>query len=372
MNTRKALLTGTMMALSLGAQAHAQTVPALDAPIATHPSAPRSQPIVLTATPAQAQRGGPPANPAATPASSSPVALAPSSSPGTVDAAPRPQYPMHAPPPIAPLSGQQKPLRAREAQAVKMTTEYAAAPVTPVRSTNGLISFVFGQTQPTLVCAPMQICRIELQQGEVINNLNAADVLGWDIMPAAVGEEGNQTISILVKPKEVGLSGNLIIATNRRLYDVQLASRKTDRMMGINFTYPEDQAAQWKAFNENMQRQAAAAAARKDQERRATVLPTGQTITDLDFNFEMTGDRPSWRPLRVYSDGKKTYIEFPDQVENGEAPVLVMLDGSTEQVVNYRKVKNRFIVDQVLERGALLSGVGRRQTKVIIHRTGGA
>ncbi len=373
MISRKTLLTGAIFALSMGGLAQAQSVPALDAPIATHPQAARQQPIVLTATPApatnQAQRA---AAAAQAPTTSAPGAVAPTATPGSVDLAQRPQYPMRAPPPVPVLSGQQKPLRPRETKAVTMTAEFAGAPVTPLRSNNGLVSFVYGQTQPVLVCAPMQICRIELQAGELINNLNAADVLGWDIMPAAVGEEGNQTISILVKPKEVGLQGNLIIATNKRLYDIQLASRKTDRMMGISFSYPEDQAAQWKAFNENMQRQAAVAAAAKDQERRATVLPTGQAIADLDFNFEMTGDRPSWRPLRVYSDGRKTYIEFPDQVENGAAPVLVMLDGSAEQVVNYRKVKNRIIVDQVLDRGALLSGSGRHQTKVVIKRTGGA
>ena len=84
---------------------------------------------------------------------------------------------------------------------------------------------------------------------------------------------------------------------------------------------------------------------------------------------------PSWRPIRVYSNGAKTYIQFPRGVAHGDLPALVALadDGGlftepTKQLVNYRYVNGRFEVDKVLERAALISGVGWDQVSVTITR----
>jgi type IV secretion system protein VirB9 len=95
----------------------------------------------------------------------------------------------------------------------------------------------------------------------------------------------------------------------------------------------------------------------------------------LDFGFRISGDDPSWRPLRVYTDGRKTYIQFPRSLGFGTAPALVGLahDGSwfsdpTEEMVNYRIVGDRYVVDQVLDRAELVTGVGSGQTRVLIAR----
>ncbi|MDT9096864.1 TrbG/VirB9 family P-type conjugative transfer protein, partial [Escherichia coli] len=76
------------------------------------------------------------------------------------------------------------------------------------------------------------------------------------------------------------------------------------------------------------------------------------------FGFRISGDRPRWSPTRVYSDGLKTYIQFPSSQFADEAPALVELDGgSGTQMVNYRVVGDRYVVDHVIERAALISGV---------------
>jgi hypothetical protein len=61
----------------------------------------------------------------------------------------------------------------------------------------------------------------------------------------------------------------------------------------------------------------------------------------------------------------KIYIQFPRHVRHGDLPALVALgdDGGlftepSKQLVNYRYVHGRFEVDKVLERAALISGVG--------------
>jgi type IV secretion system protein VirB9 len=93
----------------------------------------------------------------------------------------------------------------------------------------------------------------------------------------------------------------------------------------------------------------------------------------------ISGDSPSWRPVRVFASGAKTYIEFPREIGAGELPTLVALgdDGGlftepSKQLVNYRFVHGRFEVDKVLTGAALISGVGRDQTEVRITRQDGS
>ena len=51
--------------------------------------------------------------------------------------------------------------------------------------------------------------------------------------------------------------------------------------------------------------------------------------TQFDFGYEISGDNPPWRPLRVYSDGVKTYILFPPNVGSSELPALTEIEDDT-------------------------------------------
>lgn len=135
----------------------------------------------------------------------------------------------------------------------------------------------------------------------------------------------------------------------------------------LSFDYPDEVEASWAAYRQQRSQQAA-----------ATTLPDGQNAANLDFGFEISGDRPRWTPQRVYSDGVKTYIQFSTSgFAGGEAPALVALgrgggwfSSPPEELVNYRLVGDRYVVDQVIERAALISGVGSDQVKVVIERKG--
>jgi type IV secretion system protein VirB9 len=110
----------------------------------------------------------------------------------------------------------------------------------------------------------------------------------------------------------------------------------------------------------------------------ATVMADGTNLEHLDFGFRISGDSPLWRPIRVYTDGRKTYIQFPRAMQFDKAPALVALgqagglfSSPREQLVNYRARGDRYVVDKVLARAALISGVGSDQTKVEITREEG-
>ena len=93
-------------------------------------------------------------------------------------------------------------------------------------------------------------------------------------------------------------------------------------------------------------------------------------IEDLDFSYRIRGEA-RWKPVRVFNDGVKTYIEMPDALQQTEAPVLLVVGpGRKEALVNYRIRGNRYIVDQVFDKAHLIAGVGRTQTKVTLERDG--
>jgi type IV secretion system protein VirB9 len=93
-----------------------------------------------------------------------------------------------------------------------------------------------------------------------------------------------------------------------------------------------------------------------------------RNISNLDFNYEIEGDA-QWKPIRVYNDGIKTFIQMPKDMSVREAPVLLVLDSaSNKNLVNYRLKDDKYIVDKLFDSAILLLGVGADQESIIIYR----
>lgn len=174
---------------------------------------------------------------------------------------------------------------------------------------------------------------------------------------------GNE-VHLTIKPTEVGLNSTLIILTTKRSYHLRLKSHKTDFMPHVSFVYPEEQ---MKAMNEQYKRE--------QQAREANTIPdTQQYIGDLSFEYDIEG-KADWKPVRVYNDGKKTFIQMPDSMQQTEAPTLLVVrrEGNFFKepetvMVNYRLQDNKFIVDTVFNQAILIAGVGKGQDKITITR----
>ncbi len=275
------------------------------------------------------------------------------------------------PPPRLPLySGPEPRLTPKEKKGVAYGKEWAGNRDRPARGDEGATVFVFGSTLPAIVCAPLYVCDLALQEGEAVNDLNVGDSVRWKITPASQGAGEAVITHVIIKPTDIGLITNLVITTNRRTYIIKLVSRAQDWMPRVAFDYPGDVNAQWKTYRTRFDAKQEMLAAAQ-----AAVLPR-----KLDDGFSIWGDAP-WRPIRVYTDGTKTYILFPPQVGATELPALVeiaedksfleldsLINGPTTHLVNYRFVDHRFKVDKVLTRARLISGVGQDQTAVTITR----
>ena len=258
------------------------------------------------------------------------------------------------------LNGVNSNLKPKEAKGAALSYEWMNKNDMPGRGDAGAVMFQFGASMPTLVCAPMYACAIRLEPGETMTQMDAGDAVRWKITPSVTGSGENTTTYLIVKATDSGLSTNLTVTTDRRLYVIKLVSRIDDWMPLVAFNYPEDQ----KRAMERYQAQVKAV-------RDATIMSDGGNVSALDFGFQMRGDNPSWKPLRVYTDGAKTFIQFSKTVSssNQELPTLLSVGSDDkEQLINYRLVGDRFVVDSVIDRAMLISGVGRKQVKVDIIR----
>ena len=258
------------------------------------------------------------------------------------------------------LNGVNSNLKPKEAKGAALSYEWMNKNDMPGRGDAGAVMFQFGASMPTLVCAPMYACAIRLEPGETMTQMDAGDAVRWKITPSVTGSGENTTTYLIVKATDSGLSTHLTVTTDRRLYVIKLVSRIDDWMPLVAFNYPEDQ----KRAMERYQAQVKAV-------RDATIMSDGGNVSALDFGFKMRGDNPSWKPLRVYTDGAKTFIQFSKTVSssNQELPTLLSVGSDDkEQLINYRLVGDRFVVDSVIDRAMLISGVGRKQVKVDIIR----
>jgi type IV secretion system protein TrbG len=176
---------------------------------------------------------------------------------------------------------------------------------------------------------------------------------------------GEQATSVIVlKPQVPGLDTNLLITTDRRAYYLRLVSKPEDYVARVAFEYPNDESnRQWQQHE--MEQQIAA----RQAQHSADVLPAMIAVENINFDYKVKGGDEHIRPVRVFDDGAKTFIQMPPEIQHREAPVLVVIgtDGKGE-MTNYRVKDQTYIVDRLFERANLVLGSGKKAQKVEITR----
>jgi P-type conjugative transfer protein TrbG len=205
-----------------------------------------------------------------------------------------------------------------------------------------------------LYAAPERVTDIALQPGETITAVAAGDTVRWTVGDTTSGAGAGKRTHILVKPFTAGLSTNLVITTDRRVYHLALESTVGVAMAALSWTYPQDALIA-------LRREEAAVEA-------AAPVAAGVSLETLRFGYVISGDDPSWRPLRAFDDGRQTFIEFPATIAVGEAPPLFVVGEKGEaQLVNYRVAGRFYIVDRLFDSAELRLGE-KRQAVVRISR----
>ncbi|MEQ9506431.1 MAG: P-type conjugative transfer protein TrbG [Hyphomonas sp.] len=209
-----------------------------------------------------------------------------------------------------------------------------------------------------LYASPGQVTDVALQPGESLVSVSAGDTVRWVVGDTASGSGSAARAHILVKPVAAGLRTNLMIATDRRTYHLELESTASTYMAALSWRYPQDELAGLTARNTS--------AAAQD----AISVERGVSLETLNFDYRLTGDTPDWKPVRVFDDGRQVFIQMPASISASEMPPLFVLSSAGEsELVNYRVRGSYYIVDRLFGAAELRHGT-KPQTVVRISKAG--
>lgn len=194
---------------------------------------------------------------------------------------------------------------------------------------------------------PERITDITLEPQENLLSVAGGDSQRWTITDSISGRDQSLTKHILIKPHQMGISNNLIITTDRRVYHIELHSLASVPYQAVvSWNYPSSPIIM---SNDPIKA--------KNEELIKTPL-SGLSQQPLNFNYHFVAkDIPKWMPQRVFDNFHKTYIEFPLSMQDSESPVLWALSrAKTREVINYRRYNNFYIVDHLIDLAELSIG----------------
>jgi P-type conjugative transfer protein TrbG len=261
--------------------------------------------------------------------------------------------PLHIPPAWTPSHGG----AAANSPTARVANANAAARVEPRREGYYNAIQIYPWSEGALYqvyTAPGQITDIALEPGESLTGagpIAAGDTARWIIGDTESGSGITRRVHVLVKPTRPDIMTNLVITTDRRIYMLELRAGANPYMPAVAWAYPQPPASQ---------RQAVPA---------TPVIPAAAA---RNYRYALSGDNPPWRPVAVYDDGRRVYVEFPRGIVQGEMPPLFVIDSEGElQIANSRIYQNILIVDRLFGAAELRLGSGDRQQTVRISRSDG-
>ncbi|MEF9602879.1 P-type conjugative transfer protein TrbG [Paracoccus sp. PXZ] len=261
--------------------------------------------------------------------------------------------PIHVPPGWTPAKGG----AAAGTPTARVENANAAARVQPRREGYFNAIQIYPWSEGALYqvyAAPGQITNIALEPGESLTGagpIAAGDTARWIIGDTESGAGTTRRVHVLVKPSRADISTNLVVTTDRRVYMIELRSGAKPYMPSVAWAYPQPRGGQGQAI---------------------PATPVIPAVATRNYRYGLSGGNPPWKPLSVYDDGRRVYVEFPAGIVQGEMPPIFVIGPEGEaQIANTRVYRHILIVDRLFGAAELRLGSGDRQQVVRIVRTDG-
>lgn len=242
----------------------------------------------------------------------------------------------------------------------------------PIVERPGEVRFVYGAGRPTVVCSLLHVCDISLEPGESVVDVQTGDSARWVVGRSAHGSAQGMVEHVTIKPTDIGLESNLTIYTDKRSYSIDIKSSAKDFMPNVSFIYTEQSMQRYQNIkNELLARKRnnelnlsasgdeLALADENEYVSETAAIPGRKRakssvalLSGLDFNYQVSGDKEVI-PLRVFNDGKHTYVQMPQKLSEGMLPAIVevtqthVFSEDATAVTNYRLQGNNFVVDGI-------------------------
>ena len=180
------------------------------------------------------------------------------------------------------------------------------------------------------------ITDIKLGTDEKLKYVGGGDTVRWKIDTVSTGDGKNKVSHIFIKPMKNGLSTNIVINTDKRMYQLILESGFGYNPM-VSWTYPKSDLEIIK---------------QEKHKNYAFIDPT-----NLKFGYEISNKNYKWSPVDVFRSSTKTYLKMKDEIVNTELPAFFVFDDDNKPIlVSYRFVDGYFIIDRLVDKAVLVSG----------------
>ncbi len=205
----------------------------------------------------------------------------------------------------------------------------------------------FPGTRFEVICSPGYLTTLKFRSGETIVSIASGDTTRWRVAASAGPNE--QTL-VLIKPFRDWLETNLVVTTDQRVYQLHLKSVPGGVYNStVAWNYPSDDLVQ------------PVPKSGPDALRDELSGLAGVDLSNLSFSYSIEPKNrrhpPSWTPERVFNDGQKTYIAFPQSLGVMEAPAFFVTSRKGDpELANYRIWRNYFVVDRIVHDAQLILG----------------
>lgn len=196
------------------------------------------------------------------------------------------------------------------------------------------------QTSPDFVSALL------LEPGEVLIDIAAADTARWSVSNTLSGDRA----ILIIKPSAPRLKTNIVLVTDRRAYLIEAVSAAGEVYTAqAAWIYPAPPAPPPAPVPEPKPEP-----------------PPRPLHEDYVLKAPRRGP-PAWMPQKVWDDGRKTYVQFPEDIAASDMPPLFIRTDEGLELVNYRIEGRRYEIDRIFAAAELRLG-HRRPVVVTIER----
>ena len=259
---------------------------------------------------------------------------------------------------------------------LKAYNNYVSGSVNSIVHSDGYTTYPFDPyNRPIFKCSVGRVCTIALEAGEqIIGKPSVGDSVHWKIDVGIAGQGNQASQMLIIKPLVVAadisknnevkyFSTNLIIPTNKRVYNIGLLSTPANQNTSVmNFYYP----------NETSQK--LEDEVKKLNSKTNAYSPSTQTNyeTNVDFNninpekyhiVVKSKDIPNWKPVLAFDDGNKTFLKLPSNTNSYQLPAVWVerQDGKKELSSANVFHKPYFIIDGTYKNIFLFGGSDKEE-----------
>lgn len=189
---------------------------------------------------------------------------------------------------------------------------------------------------------PSNVTDIRLEAGESVVNIILGNPNAWICEQIVAKENEEEYVHIFIRPLNVNMQSDCVIATDKRMYYLRLISTVNIAQMAVRWYYPYSKGSSSNISILNSSSQSIFS------QNSNSATDFSKTVADLNFNYKISGTA-SWKPVRAYSDTQRTYIQFKNQFStNTETPVVYLKQGNEETLVNFSIKGITYIIPLIL------------------------